>query len=73
MKKGEIIPLVVASGVLLIYAVLILLDIAPLVTGFIFMASPILVIWLVYSIIRHGEYKDKELKPGEEWGYNDRG
>ncbi|HEX4876991.1 MAG TPA: hypothetical protein VFV31_09995 [Chitinophagaceae bacterium] len=52
---------------------LILLDIAPLVTGFIFMASPILVIWLVYSIIRHGEYKDRELKPGEEWGYNDRG
>lgn len=73
MKKSEIFPLAVVSGMLLVYSVLILLDLAPIVTGFIFIASPILVIWLVYSIIKHGEYKDKELKPGEEWGYNDRG
>ena len=73
MKKSEIFPLAVVSGMLLVYSVLILLDLAPIVTGFIFIASPILVIWLVYSIIKHGEYKDKELKHGEEWGYNDRG
>lgn len=72
MKKAEIFSLAVVSGMLLVYSVLILLELAPIVTGFIFMASPILVIWMVYSVIRHGEYKDMDLKPGEEWGYNDR-
>jgi len=33
--------------------------------------SPLLVIWMVYTVIRYGQYKGKELSEGQEWGYED--
>jgi hypothetical protein len=37
-----------------------------------FLLSPFLVLWMVYSIIKHGVYKGKELEENEEWGYADK-
>ena len=37
-----------------------------------FMASPLLVIWMVYSVIKFGKYSGKELGEDEEWGYEDK-
>lgn len=34
--------------------------------------SPLLVVWLAYSIIRNGQFDGRELKEGEEFGYGDR-
>ncbi len=34
-------------------------------------ASPLLVIWMVYTVIRYGRYNGKELREGQEWGYED--
>ena len=45
---------------------------APLSLMFLmFSLSPILIIWMVYTVIRYGKYTGKELKPNEEWGYED--
>jgi uncharacterized membrane protein YhdT len=34
--------------------------------------SPLLVVGLVYSVIRYGQFNGRELKEGEEFGYSDR-
>jgi hypothetical protein len=34
--------------------------------------SPLLVLWLAYSVIRYGQFDGRELKEGEEFGYSDR-
>ena len=34
--------------------------------------SPLVIIWMVYSIIRYGKYTGRELKSGEEWAYGDK-
>lgn len=33
--------------------------------------SPLLVIWMVYTVIRYGSYSGRELREGQEWGYED--
>jgi hypothetical protein len=60
------------TGVLLLYCILILLD-APLKYILtIFITLPLLIIWMAYTIIRHGVYNGAELAKDEEWGYEDK-
>jgi len=42
------------------------------VLGAMFLASPFLVIWMAYTIIRYAPYNGKDLKEDEEWGYADK-
>lgn len=42
------------------------------VLGLMFLASPFLVIWMAYTILRYAEYNGRELQPGEEWVYGDK-
>lgn len=37
-----------------------------------FLAAPVVLIWLAYTIIRFGKYNDKDLREDEEWGYSDK-
>lgn len=37
-----------------------------------FAFSPLVLIGMVYSIIKYGRYNGRELKEGEEWGYEDK-
>lgn len=41
------------------------------VASWMFVLSPVLLIWMVYTVIRHGQYDGPELDE-EEWGYEDR-
>jgi O-antigen/teichoic acid export membrane protein len=36
-----------------------------------FLLSPFVVIYMVYSVLRFGKYSGKEMSEGEEWGYED--
>ncbi|HMU45193.1 MAG TPA: hypothetical protein PKC72_02440 [Chitinophagaceae bacterium] len=72
MNRKEYIPVVSVSSILLLYSILAGAGSSSLFIRFIFLISPILVIWLVYSVIRHGVYKGPELKSDEEWGYADK-
>lgn len=38
---------------------------------FMFSISPVILIWMVYTILKFGTYSGKELKDNEEWGYED--
>lgn len=38
----------------------------------IFIISPGLIIFMVYSVLKHGEFEGEELANGQEFGYLDR-
>jgi hypothetical protein len=72
MNRKELIPVWVVSIILLVYSFLIVAGSSSPVISLIFFVSPFLMIWLVYNVIRHGEYKGPEFKENQEWGYADR-
>ncbi|HEY1007489.1 MAG TPA: hypothetical protein VGD92_09910 [Sphingobacteriaceae bacterium] len=37
-----------------------------------FSVSPILLLWMVYTILKYGRYAGPSLGPDREWGYQDR-
>lgn len=41
------------------------------IASWMFVFSPVLIIWMVYTVIRYGQYTGPDLDD-EEWGYEDR-
>jgi len=72
MNKSEAIPVIAVSVILLIYLFMILSGSNSFLIGFIFSLSPFLVMWLVYSVIKDGNYTGRELEENEEYGYTDK-
>ncbi len=72
MNRYEKIPIIVVSLLLIFYSTLIFLNEWLLLVYMIFIVSPFLIGWLVYSTIRYEEYKGRELEKDEEWGYADK-
>lgn len=72
MFRKHFFPVLIVSGILFIYCLVIYLNILIPVAFLIFTVSPILLIWMVYMTIRYGSYHGKELDEGEEWGYQDK-
>jgi hypothetical protein len=71
MKK-DVLAGTIGTIYLITYTILFQLQ-APLpLLGTMFLLSPIVVIWMAYTIIRHGSYQGKELGENEEWGYADK-
>ncbi|HKL02612.1 MAG TPA: hypothetical protein VJ911_03015 [Cryomorphaceae bacterium] len=71
MKKDEV-AIVIVSGIFLFYTILAAFEILTSLVFLIFSLSPLLVIWMVYVVLRHGEYNREELKEGQEFGYLDK-
>ncbi len=72
MNRKEKIPVIIVSIYLLIISVYAGLGITSPLGGYLLAIGPVLLIWVVYNVIRHGKYEGKELEPGEEWGYADK-
>jgi hypothetical protein len=70
--KDHKFPVILVTLYLVVFAILSRLDIPLNLMLWLFAFSPLLVIWMVYRVIRYGKYTGKELKPGEEWGYEDK-
>ncbi len=71
MKKAEWIPVIIVSAFLLVYLIMEFFNRTPGITRLIFSLSPLLIVWLVYSVIRYGDKNSRKLKNDEEWGYAD--
>jgi hypothetical protein len=56
---------------LIIYILLVVVGYAPGATIW-FLASPFLVLGMVYIVLKDGRYDYPELAEGEEWGYSDK-
>ncbi len=71
MNRSERIPVIVVSGLLLLYIFLVTTSSLPAISGLIFSLSPLLIVWLAYNVIRFGKPVE-ELKQEDEWGYADK-
>jgi hypothetical protein len=71
MKKYQI-AILLATVYLLVYVLLFDAGATERVIGALFSLSPLVVIWMVVQVLKHGHYTGKELEDGEEFGYEDR-
>ena len=72
MNKGESIPVIAVSVLLLLYCIFILSETLISVVEIIFVISPFAVVWVVYRVIVLGRTEYPELKENQEWGYSDK-
>ena len=72
MNNKELIPVATVTSLLIIYTILIATRSLLLIANGIFIASPSLIVWMIYSVIRFGKYNGRELSEDEEWGYADK-
>jgi len=61
------------SAYLLLYAVFLTggNDQLTQIASYQLLFSPLLLVWMIFTVIRYGKYSGRELKEGEEYGYND--
>lgn len=71
MNRHEAIPVITVTLCLLAFVIAILTE-SLRTAQYIFTLSPFLICWMVYSVIRFGKYKGRELIKDEEWGYADK-
>ena len=55
---------------LVIYTVLFHTGASSAITSYMFAASPFLVVWMAFTIMKYGKYSGPELDD-KEWGYQD--
>lgn len=74
MLRNPIFAAVAATGYLLVYCLFLAIENADLrhLAFTMFYFSPVIMIWLTYTVIRYGKYEGGDLKEGEEFGYSDR-
>jgi hypothetical protein len=72
MNSKEILPVLVVSGLLAVNCFLIFYNPDTAIINIISLAGPFLIIWMVYSVLKFGQYKGPQLKEEEEWGYADK-
>jgi len=69
--KHEYIVIGAVSLILIFYTALAVWGIFPGLVLMLFSLSPVLVIWMVWVVLKHGTYNGPELKEGEEFAYAD--
>ncbi len=70
--KSEFVAISIVSLVLIAYSLCATFGIF---LGFVFLTvsiSPLLVIWMVWVVLKHGTFEGRELAEQEEYGYADR-
>lgn len=71
MLKNPVFATVMVTLYLVCYTLLFQLGASFNVLGIMFILSPFLVLWMVYTVLRFGKFEGKELDD-QEWGYCDR-
>jgi fatty acid desaturase len=61
-----------ASIYLLLYCLLLQVKAAESIAMLMFFFSPLIVVWMVFVVIKHGTYTGHTFNENEEWGYQDR-
>jgi hypothetical protein len=72
MLKNPTIAVTFVSAYLVMYYMLFYLNASLEVLALMFILSPILLVWMVVIVLKHGKYNGPELKEGEEWAYQDK-
>jgi len=70
--KHDTIAVAGVSLLLLIYTMFASLELFLSFVYLIFAVSPVLIIWMVWVVLKFGEYEGNELANKQEFGYEDR-
>ncbi|MCG7857609.1 hypothetical protein MD537_11540 [Flavihumibacter sediminis] len=68
----SIIVAIIATLYLLVYVILYVLGAGSGLVTILFTLSPLVVLWLVFTVLKDDSVPVRELEDGEEWGYADR-
>ena len=72
MLRNSTFAVAFVTGWLVLYYILFQAGAPLIIIGGMFAASPVLVAWMVITLLKHGKYTGRELAENEEWGYGDR-
>jgi membrane protein implicated in regulation of membrane protease activity len=62
----------IVTGVLLLNMLVAVMDLPVWVYFILFAAAPFLMVWLAWTVLRDRSVPMRDLKDGDEWGYQDR-
>lgn len=68
----SVIVAIIATLYLLVYVILYVLGAGLALVTILFTLSPLVVLWLVFTVLKDDSVPVRELEDGEEWGYADR-
>ncbi len=71
LSSKSVIAAIVATVYFLIYGVMYFFNVAPMVLLGMLMGSPVVLIYLVYTVVTDPKYKTRDLKEDEEFSYKD--
>lgn len=72
MLRNATVAATIVSIYLLLYIILLHSEASLQLMSVLFFFSPVMVIYMVYTVLRYGKYEGKELSSDEEWGYQDK-
>lgn len=72
MLKNSTFSVIAVTAYLILYCVLLQIEYTQWIAFRMFLISPFLVIWMVYTVLKYGLYTGRELADNEEYGYQDR-
>lgn len=71
MRTNATFSVIASTAYLLIYCLLLGLEGLQWLALLMFMFSPFVLCWMIYSILKYDKYSGRELSEGEEYGYED--
>ncbi|HEY0900453.1 MAG TPA: hypothetical protein VGD90_14040 [Sphingobacteriaceae bacterium] len=72
MLRNSSFSVAATSLYLLVYLILLHVAVPLQLLLLMLTISPVLILWMVYTVLKHGVYTGRELEDDEEWGYEDR-
>ncbi|SFE88923.1 hypothetical protein SAMN05518672_111180 [Chitinophaga sp. CF118] len=72
MLRNSTFSVITVTIYLVVYCFLLQIERTQWLGFLMFTLSPILVIWMVYTVLKYGVYNGRELAEGEEYGYQDK-
>jgi hypothetical protein len=71
MLRNPRFAVVFVSAYLTLYCIFFLAGYRAIIP-LMFILSPVLVVWMVITVLKNGKYNGTELTADEEWGYEDK-
>ena len=72
MLRNPVFSVTTVTAYLVLYYVLFYSGANEDIITAMFLAAPIPALWMIITILKYGQFKGRELKEDEEWGYGDK-
>ncbi|HEY1006580.1 MAG TPA: hypothetical protein VGD92_05345 [Sphingobacteriaceae bacterium] len=72
MLRNPAFSIALTSIYLLVFVVLLHQEVSLRLIMLLFSLAPCLLLWMVWTVLKHGRYTGRPLGSDREWGYQDR-